>query len=80
MPDDAEMNSSKIQAEDPYRAFRSLQRVPYTWSIMSVQTVIGAASRRPEGRNALGLPCAAVSEVQIGAIPKLSSWEVASTP
>ncbi|HUE07128.1 MAG TPA: hypothetical protein VMP41_06855 [Acidimicrobiales bacterium] len=47
---------------------------------MSVQTVTRQVSGRPEGLSSLGLPCAAMSEVQIGGIPKQSSWEVASTP
>jgi hypothetical protein len=47
---------------------------------MSVQTVTHEVSRCPEGVSSLGVSRAAMSEVQICGIPKLSSWEVASTP
>jgi hypothetical protein len=46
---------------------------------MSVQTVDRQVFRSPEGENH-GLPCAAMSEVQICGIPKLIAREVASTP
>jgi hypothetical protein len=48
---------------------------------MSVQqTVTHEEARCSQGVRSLGLSHAAMSEVQIGVIPKLSSWEVASTP
>jgi hypothetical protein len=46
---------------------------------MSVQTVNRKVFSSPEGENP-GLPCAAMSEVQICGIPKLIAGEVASTP
>lgn len=47
---------------------------------MSVQSVNGQVTRRPEGESSLGLLCAAMSEVQVGDMPKLNSAGVASTP
>jgi hypothetical protein len=47
---------------------------------MSVQSVNLHVIRRSKGASSLGLPCAAMAEVQIGDIPKLTSLEVASTP
>ena len=48
---------------------------------MSVQTVnYCRVFRCPEGGSSLGLSRAAMSEVQIGDIPKLNSWEVAPAP
>jgi hypothetical protein len=70
------MNSSGI-AERSRHAFRSTRRVPYTCLVMNVQKATDRVSGSTEGECSLGLPCAAMSEVQI---PKLSSWEVASTP
>jgi hypothetical protein len=47
---------------------------------MSMPTATQQVARCSEGERSLALPCAAKSEVQIGGITKMSSWEVASTP
>lgn len=77
---DAGMNSSGI-GKSSRRAFKDGASVAYTRFIMSSHTALNRVSRcLSGGKYALGQPRAAMSEVQICGIPKLSSWEVASTP
>jgi hypothetical protein len=61
-------------------AFRNALGIPYTWTVMRMPTATPQVTRCCEEERSLALSCAAKSEVQIGGITKMSSWEVASTP